>query len=64
MVVTEAIRAFIGTGPIAHVVTLDADGGPQVSLAWVGLDADEIAMRIDRPESTDDSGRDHAGSVS
>jgi PPOX class probable F420-dependent enzyme len=41
---TESIRAFIATGPVAHVVTLDADGGPQVSLAWVGLEADELVI--------------------
>ncbi len=41
---TESIRAFIATGPIAHVVTLDADGAPHVSLAWVGLDDDELVI--------------------
>lgn len=41
---TEPIRRFIATGPIAHVVTLDADGGPQVSLAWVGIEGDEIVI--------------------
>jgi PPOX class probable F420-dependent enzyme len=29
---------------VAHVVTLDADGGPQVTAAWVGLDGDEIVL--------------------
>lgn len=41
---TESIRRFIATGPVAHVVTLDADGGPQVSLAWVGIEGDEIVI--------------------
>jgi PPOX class probable F420-dependent enzyme len=41
---TEAIRRFIATGPIAHVVTLDEDGGPQVSLAWVGIEGDEVVI--------------------
>jgi PPOX class probable F420-dependent enzyme len=41
---TEPIRRFIATGPIAHVVTLDADGGPQVSLAWVGIEGDEVVI--------------------
>lgn len=44
MALTEAIRRFIATGPIAHVVTLDADGGPQVSLAWVGIEGDEVVI--------------------
>jgi PPOX class probable F420-dependent enzyme len=29
---------------VAHVVTLDADGAPQVSLAWVGVDGDEVVI--------------------
>ena len=41
---TPAIREFIATGPVAHVVTLDADGAPQVSLAWVGVDGDEVVI--------------------
>ena len=27
---------------LAHMVTLNADGSPQVSCVWVGLDGDEI----------------------
>ena len=41
---TAAIRAFLATGPLAHVVTLDRDGGPQVSLAWVGIEDDELVI--------------------
>ena len=41
---TPAIREFIATGPVAHVVTLDADGAPQVSLAWVGVEGDEVVI--------------------
>jgi hypothetical protein len=26
----------------AHLVTINADGSPQVSIVWVGLDGDEI----------------------
>lgn len=44
MALTEAICRFIATGPIAHVVTLDDDGGPQVSLAWVGIEGDEVVV--------------------
>lgn len=41
---TQAIRAFLATGPLAHVVTLDPDGDPHVSLAWVGIEDDEIVI--------------------
>lgn len=30
-------------GPaLAHLVTLDPDGSPQVSIVWIGLDGDEL----------------------
>jgi PPOX class probable F420-dependent enzyme len=29
---------------VAHVVTLDKDGGPQVTAAWVGIDGNEIVF--------------------
>jgi PPOX class probable F420-dependent enzyme len=38
----EAARALLESDAVAHVVTLDKDGGPQVTAAWVGLDGDEI----------------------
>ena len=41
---TIGIREFLATGPIAHVVTLDADGAPQVSMAWVGVERDEVVI--------------------
>lgn len=40
----ESARALIESDAVAHVVTLDADGGPQVTAAWVGLDGDEIVI--------------------
>jgi PPOX class probable F420-dependent enzyme len=42
--VTESVRRFLATGPLAHVVTLDPDGTPHVTLAWAGPDGDEIVM--------------------
>src|SRR5512141_2161999 len=36
------IRALIETGCLAHLVTLNADGSPQVTLVWIGIDGDEI----------------------
>ena len=37
-----AARALIESGALAHLVTLNADGSPQVSVIWVGLDGDEL----------------------
>jgi PPOX class probable F420-dependent enzyme len=39
-----AVRRFIETGPLAHVVTLNGRGDPDVSLAWVGMDGDELVI--------------------
>jgi PPOX class probable F420-dependent enzyme len=40
--VPESVRVVLESSALAHLVTLDSDGGPQVSIVWVGLDGDEI----------------------
>lgn len=44
MTIPPAVRELIERGPIAHVVTLDADGSPQVTMAWVGIEEDEVVI--------------------
>jgi PPOX class probable F420-dependent enzyme len=41
-VLNDEARAALEIGRLVHLVTLNADGSPQVSLVWVGLDGDEI----------------------
>ncbi len=36
------LRQLIESGPFAFVSTINADGSPQVSVVWIGLDGDEI----------------------
>lgn len=36
------LRALIESGPMAHLSTINADGSPQVSVIWIGLDGDDI----------------------
>ena len=43
-VLNEAARAALTAGHLAHLVTLDADGSPQLSVVWVGLDGDDIVF--------------------
>ncbi len=38
------LRALIDRGPLAHVVTLARDGSPQVSVAWIGVESDEVVF--------------------
>src|SRR5438445_11481244 len=40
--VPERVRALIDAGPLAHLVTLNADGSPRVTVVWIGLEGDEI----------------------
>lgn len=40
----NSARTLINSGTVAHVVTLNDDGSPQMSAAWVGLDGDEIVI--------------------
>ena len=46
MELNDAARALIGAGADATLVTINADGTPQISVVWVGLestpDGDEI----------------------
>ena len=39
---TDEVRAALTAGHLAHLTTLNADGSPQVSIVWVGLEGDEI----------------------
>ena len=41
-VLTPGAREVLTAGRLAHLVTVNADGSPQVSIVWVGLDGDEI----------------------
>ena len=38
-VLNEQARATIESGRLAHLVTLNADGSPQTSIVWVGLES-------------------------
>jgi pyridoxamine 5'-phosphate oxidase-like protein len=38
----ESARTLVESAALAHLVTLNADGSPQVTCVWVGLDGDEI----------------------
>jgi PPOX class probable F420-dependent enzyme len=40
----EAAWDLLESDAVAHVVTIDEDGGPQVTAAWVGIEGDEIIL--------------------
>jgi PPOX class probable F420-dependent enzyme len=41
-VLPDSARELIESGALAHLVTLNRDGSPQVSCVWVGIDGDEL----------------------
>ena len=44
MAINNHVRAALEAGNLAHLITLNADGSPQVSVVWVGLDGDEVVV--------------------
>ena len=40
--IPQGARDFLATGPLAHIVTINPDGSPHVSLAWAGVDGDGL----------------------
>lgn len=43
-------RALVESGALAHLVTLNGDGSPQVSCVWVGLEGDDLVTAHLRPQ--------------
>ena len=42
MLLPPEARELLESAALAHLVTLNGDGSPQVTCVWVGLDGDEI----------------------
>jgi PPOX class probable F420-dependent enzyme len=42
MRIPDSARAVLESDALGHLVTINPDGSPQVSVVWVGLDGDEI----------------------
>src|SRR3954451_9972986 len=42
--IPDAARAVLEGDGLAHLVTINADGSPQVSIVWVGIDEGEIVF--------------------
>jgi PPOX class probable F420-dependent enzyme len=40
--IPDSVRQVIESGKLAHLVTLNKDGSPQISIVWVGIEGDEI----------------------
>jgi PPOX class probable F420-dependent enzyme len=42
--IPDSARRVLESDALAHVATIGPDGAPHVTLAWVGLDGDEIVF--------------------
>ena len=40
--ITDAVREVLEGKHLAHLVTLNEDGSPHVTIVWVGLEGDEV----------------------
>jgi PPOX class probable F420-dependent enzyme len=41
-VIGPELRALLESGPLAHVVTINPDGGPQVTVVWIAVQGDDV----------------------
>ena len=57
MILNDTVRQALTAGHLAHLVTLNKDGSPHVSIVWVGLDGDEIVSLETIPEIEEYSAR-------
>src|SRR3954453_12585353 len=49
-ILSPELRQVIETGPLTHLSTINADGSPQVSVIWLGLDGDDlVTAHMGRP---------------
>ncbi len=44
MTLPASVEQLIEGGPVAHLVTLNGDGSPHVSMAWVGVEDGEVVI--------------------
>lgn len=44
MAIPENVRAVLESNRLAHLITLNRDGSPQVTCVWVGVEGDEIVI--------------------
>ena len=42
MKIRQSVRELLPKAPLAHLTTLNSDGGPQVTVVWVGRENEEF----------------------
>jgi PPOX class probable F420-dependent enzyme len=44
MQIPQTAHDFLATGPFGHLVTLDEDGTPHLTLVWAGFDGNDLVF--------------------
>jgi PPOX class probable F420-dependent enzyme len=44
MPIPEAAKALLASDAVAHVTTINEDGSPHVTVAWAGIDGEELVF--------------------
>nr|AEQ20498.1 PPOX class putative F420-dependent enzyme [uncultured bacterium CSL144] len=44
MKIPQSVRELLPKAPLAHLTTLNPDGGPQVTVVWVGIENEEFVI--------------------
>jgi PPOX class probable F420-dependent enzyme len=44
MKIPQSVRDLIAKGPLGHLTTLNSNGGPQVTVIWVGIEDEEFVI--------------------
>jgi len=44
MKIPQSVRDLIARAPLAHLTTLNSNGGPQVTVVWVGIEDEEFVI--------------------
>ena len=44
MKIPQSVRELLPNAPLAHLTTLNSDGGPQVTVVWVGIENEEFVI--------------------
>jgi PPOX class probable F420-dependent enzyme len=42
--IPDSARTLLQSGRLAHLVTINPDTSPQISIVWVGVDGDELVL--------------------
>jgi PPOX class probable F420-dependent enzyme len=44
MKIPQSVHELLPKAPLAHLTTLNSDGGPQVTVVWVGIENEEFVI--------------------